>query len=355
MVRITVNAGGVLTHITARTITHVTAHNTIHIWHLLNKGSIFSIFFTYSSIYLKLNIYSYAILSALMSVLFLRVDEADLESTTAQISKCLHCKKSFMATFICVGWLGLKIPRDIRRKIAIECTVPTYIKLKCSIMTYYRFYATHATTQKYNPYILTFDSTGFNNAIATLIFLESKVRTRGHNFRHPFEKMLREPSIMILQTYKINNLASTFSNGMYICDFLAPRYGDVIMGIICDQLVRGYIYMQLYDDVSLIDRFEPYNNNIHAFNIDHDLGRLQNDPKRLDELYVQNPPKIYRIRHGVWTPSWMYQTCIRLITKSPPGQIALVYGFLNPDYHDKLSVESEEMTGRIIKNNGNVY
>lgn len=290
-----------------------------------------------------------------MSVLFLRVDEADSTSTFEQISKCLHCKKSFIATFICASKLGLKIPKDIRKRIAIECTIPTPSKLNCSIMSYYRFYATHATTQKYNPYILTFDSAGFNNAIATLIFLDAD-KSCVHNFRHPFEKMLREPSIMILQTYKMvmNALTGVFSNGTYIYDFTAPRYGDVIMGIICDQLVSGWVYMQLYD-VSLIDRFEPYNNNIRAFNIDPDLEKLQNDPKRLDELYIQNPPKIYRVRRGIWTPLWKFDTSIRLITKTPPGQITLVYGFFNPEYRDKLSTESDGIIGRIIKNNGNVY
>ena len=288
-----------------------------------------------------------------MSVLFLRVDGADSKSTPAQISKFLRCKKSFITTFICIGRLGLKIPRDIRRMIAIEWTDPIPSKLNCSITEYYKFYVTHPTTQKYNPYILTFGALGCDSAIGTLVFLDN-YKCDYCNFRHPFEKMLREPSIMILQTYGISAPASIVRDGKYIYDFTAPHYGDVIMGIICDQFVSGFLCVDLYN-VSLIDRFELYNNNVRAFNIDCDLLRLYGDPKRLDELYVQIPPKIYRVRHGIWAPTRMYHTSIRLITKAPPSQIALVYGFFNPEYYDKLSFESTAEIARIAGSDGNVY
>lgn len=287
-----------------------------------------------------------------MSALFLRVDEADSASTTAQISKCLHCKESFITTFVCINRLGFKIPRDIRRRIAIECTTPTPSKTDCSVVEYYRFYSKHATTQKYNPHILAIG--GINNSALTMLICLGTNTFCNHNFGHPFEKMLRELSIMILQTYHVGVPVCTFSEGVYTYEFTAPQYGDIIMGVVCDQLVRGSIFKRL-GDVSLFDKFEPYDNNIRAFNIDNDLKRLEDDPKRLDELRVQNPPKIHRVRNGVWAPFWMYQTIIRLVTKIPINQIALVYGFLNPEYHDQLHKSMYVMIGNILRNDGNVY
>ena len=248
-----------------------------------------------------------------MAIIYLRVDEADSKTALDQLSKFLRCKKSFIATFICTNRLGIKIPRDIRKLIALKCTVPIPSKMDCSLIEYYRFYVSHATTQKYNPHILVEELPDFSTALFTLVYLTS-AKYQIDDFRHPFGEMLREPSIMMLQPYTFNDLKGSLIDGSYVYELRNMRYGEVIAGIVCDQMIRGLIYIEL-SDVTIFDKFKSYDNNVLAFNIIS--GKLVDKSVWNKRYRPACPPKINRPRNGIWVLPCMYDSIIKLITKNP--------------------------------------
>jgi hypothetical protein len=279
-----------------------------------------------------------------MSVTFLRVDEANQNSSVAEISETLKCKSALITVLMWLKRIKIYIPLEIRRMIAIYCTVPNVTYMKCSAIKYWKFYSTHKTTQKYNPLICT---TGRRMVIGNLscIFGREQYNDCLHIFGHPLTNKLKEVSAMSfdIEDTKLDDFIYSAKDKSYITTIVVPVSANILAGIKHnDNVISIVAYTDIINSkpkqcFTLIKRIDLKSRlNVNMFDIRNGTYKksLDNFSKKVKESYMPNYPPIHGFKHGfirTYLPGIALMR-LRIVAKQPIDSISILFGHIKPEF-----------------------
>ncbi len=219
-----------------------------------------------------------------MSILFLRVDEANQYSSVDEISRTLtpNLKQRLCQLWLCTSKIGLIVPRDIRRAITIMCTdvTPTILP-RMSIGEYTAFWYSHATTQKYNPMFGAIDST--TSGLYLLIMLPgNRIRGLSPAYVGKFGYLINEIN---LQTFAITYI----SRETVLQPFRIPKCSDFIHGIACDSVAKYSITRAVIKTINREHTVDLTNKcSIDSYDVNINTGTLST--KIIQTFYRTDTP-----------------------------------------------------------------
>lgn len=264
-----------------------------------------------------------------MSVVGLRVDICSADSSVEEISKCLRHKKQFITLMLCLRVLGFMPPRDIRRLIALYCTIPAPSMLPSEtyfsdVVTYHQFYMSHLPTQKYNPYIY---STGCPGALVAAVVQP----TVDYSFHHPFPQYLPGPSLangpgvlaMVLGS-TCHVPICTVDNGRYLYRLRAIGEDCWWIGIeATPEIISARIYYKCGDSYALCKLGQPI--LVQAFGNIDGVGVVTSE--MLEKLY-RGPVDILPLKTIIHQDKFP-EIDIYITASAPIRLIKVVYGVTN--------------------------
>ena len=267
-----------------------------------------------------------------MSIVGLRVDTCDYDSPSTLISHCLCNRESLITLLLCLQRTHIQLSRDLRRLIAIYCTVPTPTIMPGIIPhDYYTHYLTHPATRKYNPILHCVSDT--SGAIFLMIHIEADDSILC-DFGHPFPDMLRTQPAVAETCW--TRLADTPPDWKPIVtapntySYRVQLYGDMIIGMEYDRRITSATVTTGNARIPLTS--EPL--NIRSYHIPANSPKanetLITRRDRLNRAYCSDYNPILRFSEFIRTnPASHYE--MEIVSSEPLDKVGVVYLFLPPE------------------------
>lgn len=279
-----------------------------------------------------------------MSILFLRVDEANINSTADEISHALTSmqKSSLLALFAALKRLRIYPPRDVRRLITLKLMDPPKATiLDCNPMEYYKFYFAHPTTQKYNPFICGYATgtplPGLYLSVISDNERQCLTKYRPINIGAP-QCTLNIETILLRQD-DVVDMPSQNASKIKTYDTKIPINGDVLFGVMQESGHPHYIYNTNDPDQTLLYKFNhnPTNPTVHGFQMDDFIDNpAEGYLSRCTYMHIQGIRWLSSPLNLASNHRTINHCRLRVTVPAEVTKIKLVYGLLSARESDML-------------------